>query len=115
MSGLLILHLKCCGLDDDAITLIARALHYAPKLVNLELDGNLFTDVGLRELVYALESTPNIEWIMLAGMHFTDKSLLPFAKRLSALQHIVVVYIDGLNNSRFKDILFILDSKHHFG
>ena len=96
MPGLLILHLKCCGLDDDAITLIARALHYSPKLVNLELDGNAFTDIGMRELVYALESTPKLEWLMLAGMHFTDKSLLPFAARLLSLSHLVVVYIDGL-------------------
>ena len=95
MSGLLILHLKCCGLDDDAITLIARALHYAPKLVNLELDGNLFTDVGMRELVYALESTPRIEWLMVAGMQFTDQSLLPFASVLSSLPNLAVVFFDG--------------------
>ena len=95
MPGLLILHLKCCGLDDDAITLIARALHYSPKLVNLELDGNAFTDIGMRELVYALESTPKLEWLMLAGMQFTDNSLLPFAAVISTLRHLAVLFVDG--------------------
>ena len=47
---------------------LSAALRFTPRLVDLQLIGNKFTDHGALVFFDALQYTPSLNWLLLAGM-----------------------------------------------